>query len=260
MPRTKQPKPLPPSTTPLWSRLSQKLARAIASGEYPVGSLLPTEHQLMAEHAMSRHTVRAALAELVSLGLISRTPHTGTRVISNGRTARFYMEMPEVGDIDRLAVEYPRCLTSFTKLICDEAASIATGFALQTPLIRLEYIRRKHDSEKPISYTSTWLRDTGADILSLASSNNRTPLITVLERYAGVRCVSIDQSFSAVGIDIRQAEQLERPSGTPAMLLRRDFMDSRQSPIIVAKNYYPEGCFTYMMRVCRQHQTSGQSI
>ena len=260
MPRTKKPKPLPPTSTPLWSRLSQELARAIASGEYPVGSLLPTEHQLMAEHAMSRHTVRAALAELVSLGLISRTPHTGTRVISNGRTARFYMEMPEVGDIDRLATEYPRYLTAFTKLICDEKTSIATGFALQTPLLKLEYIRRKPEDDRPISFTETWLRDTGADILTLASSNNRTPLITVLERYAGVRCVSIDQSFSAVGIDAHQADELSRPAGTPAMLLRRDFMDSRQSPIIVAKNYYPEGCFTYMMRVCRHQQTSGSGL
>lgn len=44
--------------TPLWSRLAQTLAGDILSGRLPVGSLLPTEAQLMNDYGMSRHTVR----------------------------------------------------------------------------------------------------------------------------------------------------------------------------------------------------------
>lgn len=252
MSRPKTPKPLPPAATPLWSRLAQKLAGAIASGDFPVGSTLPTEHELMTLYGMSRHTVRSALAELVSLGLISRTPHVGTRVISDGKTAQFFMELPEVGDIDRLAADHPRELIGFEKLICSPAVSIETGFPVQTPLIRLEYVRTETAAQHTLAYTTTWLRDTGTDIVPLAYSQNRTPLITVLEQHAGVRCVTIDQSFTAVSLTASQARILGVPEGSAALLLQRNFMDSRRSPIVVAKNYYPQGRFTYTMHVSRR--------
>ena len=75
--------------TPLWSRLAQTLAGDILSGRLPVGSLLPTEAQLMNDYGMSRHTVRSALAELVHLGLIRRSPRRGTIVTGDGRGAEF---------------------------------------------------------------------------------------------------------------------------------------------------------------------------
>lgn len=68
----------------LKDRLAHKLTRAIASGLYPVGTLLPGEMELMKREGVSRFTVRAALAQLERHGLIRRTPHVGTRVISRG--------------------------------------------------------------------------------------------------------------------------------------------------------------------------------
>ena len=70
----------------LKDRLAHKLTRAIASGLYPVGTLLPGEMELMKREGVSRFTVRAALAQLERHGLIRRTPHVGTRVISRGST------------------------------------------------------------------------------------------------------------------------------------------------------------------------------
>ena len=46
----------------LKDRLAHKLTRAIASGLYPVGTLLPGEMELMKREGVSRFTVRAALA------------------------------------------------------------------------------------------------------------------------------------------------------------------------------------------------------
>ena len=69
----------------LKDKLTEKLIEGISSGRYPVGSLLPKELQLVESEGVSRHTVRAALAKIERLGLIQRTPHVGTRVVSRGR-------------------------------------------------------------------------------------------------------------------------------------------------------------------------------
>src|SRR2546430_1639196 len=52
--------------------LAQEIAQGIASGRFPVGSLLPTEFELCEQYDATRYTVRMALGELQEQGLISR--------------------------------------------------------------------------------------------------------------------------------------------------------------------------------------------
>lgn len=68
----------------LYRKLAEKWIRSISTGVYPVGSLLPSEQQLMKIEGVSRHTIRAALKILDQYGLIKRTPHVGTIVINRG--------------------------------------------------------------------------------------------------------------------------------------------------------------------------------
>ncbi|WP_342352968.1 GntR family transcriptional regulator, partial [Methylobacterium frigidaeris] len=42
----------------LWAQVARDLRAGIASGRYPIGSLLPTELELCEQYGMSRHTVR----------------------------------------------------------------------------------------------------------------------------------------------------------------------------------------------------------
>jgi len=58
----------------LVSRVAEDLRRRLAAGDPPPGSRLPTESELSAEFRVSRPTVRAALRELETLGLV-RTQH-----------------------------------------------------------------------------------------------------------------------------------------------------------------------------------------
>jgi DNA-binding GntR family transcriptional regulator len=57
---------------PHYAEIARELTEAIASGQYPVGTVLPTELELRDHYRTSRHTVRAALHELQQLGLVSR--------------------------------------------------------------------------------------------------------------------------------------------------------------------------------------------
>jgi GntR family transcriptional regulator len=64
---------------PRYQALADSLIERIASGELPIGSRIPSEHDLCATHSMSRGTVRQALRCLEDLGMIARSP-VGTTV------------------------------------------------------------------------------------------------------------------------------------------------------------------------------------
>ena len=66
--------------TRLWHRLEQDLRDAVLSGLYPAGTRLPTEAELSDRYGVCRHTVRRALAELASAGLVRALRGSGVWV------------------------------------------------------------------------------------------------------------------------------------------------------------------------------------
>ena len=68
------------SSSPLYHQLKQRIAADIERGTYPVGSRIPPEHELEKLYEVSRVTVRRALAELTTEGLLQRKQGKGTYV------------------------------------------------------------------------------------------------------------------------------------------------------------------------------------
>jgi DNA-binding GntR family transcriptional regulator len=58
--------------------LAAQIRNAIRNGEYADGRQLPTEEQLVASYSVSRQTVRRAMQDLVSEGIIYRVAGRGT--------------------------------------------------------------------------------------------------------------------------------------------------------------------------------------
>lgn len=65
---------------PLHARIRDHLERRIRSGEWPPGTVLPTEAQLCKDWATSRATAQHALRDLAQAGLVTRRRRTGTVV------------------------------------------------------------------------------------------------------------------------------------------------------------------------------------
>ncbi|MCP4165792.1 MAG: GntR family transcriptional regulator [Chloroflexi bacterium] len=68
------------SPIPLYQQLRNEIHERIASGEWPAGTRLPTEVELVAELEVSRVTVRQALSAAAEGGLVVRVPGKGTFV------------------------------------------------------------------------------------------------------------------------------------------------------------------------------------
>lgn len=65
-----------------YKRISDVLRRRIVAGEFAAGSLLPSEAALTKEFKVSRNTLRRALSDLESEGLIRALPGRGRIVTS----------------------------------------------------------------------------------------------------------------------------------------------------------------------------------
>jgi GntR family transcriptional regulator, transcriptional repressor for pyruvate dehydrogenase complex len=74
-----------PRRTSVADKLAIRLRDAITSGQYLIGSSLPTERELMAEYQVSRATVREALRDLGAQGLIK---------VKRGRSGGSFVSSP----------------------------------------------------------------------------------------------------------------------------------------------------------------------
>ena len=83
-------------TPPKYAQVIDELRRRIESGEYPPGSLLPSEHQLSDEFQIARPTVVRALRVLRQDGWIETQQGKGSFV--RGRPALAGLESQRTGE------------------------------------------------------------------------------------------------------------------------------------------------------------------
>jgi DNA-binding LacI/PurR family transcriptional regulator len=84
---------------PKYKRIYQKLREVLADGTYSEGHKLPSENELVESFGASRPTVRRALAQLESEGLIQRRMGSGTVVAQQNhrKSLVFGLLIPELG-------------------------------------------------------------------------------------------------------------------------------------------------------------------
>lgn len=83
-PQSQQPwKPDREHSLPVHRQIEQQLRNKISSGEWPVGTRLPSQRKLAEQFGVNRSTVTQALDELASYGIIAGNKGGGTRVVNN---------------------------------------------------------------------------------------------------------------------------------------------------------------------------------
>src|SRR5689334_7163043 len=88
-------------TEPAYRVLRQHLLDRIAAGDYRDGARLPTESELVAEHGLSRQTVRRAFQDLVAEGVVYRVPGRGTYATESG--GRYLRQLGSIEDLMSLS-------------------------------------------------------------------------------------------------------------------------------------------------------------
>lgn len=119
-----------PSGSALARTTLARLRARIASGEWPVGSRIPTEPELVAELGVGRSTVREAVRSLASLGMVETLTARGTFV-------RATTPAPAVL-LDALTVYSSTELVGLRRALDVEAAQAAAAHRAEQDVQRLD--------------------------------------------------------------------------------------------------------------------------
>lgn len=238
---------------PRYAELGDLLQAAIEKGEYAVGTLLPTELELCERFSVSRHTARAALAQLISAGLVQRRPGAGTRVIAQNAAMRYEHEIDTVdllmqyGNTTRLKV------LQSERLQADEAMAQRLEIAKGKDYLRLHCLRLEEQSREPIAVTEM-----------LVPVRSGVPTEKLLEVGGAARALArfvdparlsrVEQVFDAASFDAADARLLDIKKSEPAMRVQRRYRDANGRLLLVAISLHPPGRFAYSMVLSRIHR------
>jgi GntR family transcriptional regulator len=200
-------------------RVADVLRQQIHADAYP--DALPAEHELAAEFAVSRNTVREALTVLKNEGLIDRGPRVGTHVAQrkyeHGLDALLglketFKHLGEVRNEVRAAVPVTA------------PPSVARRLGLEPGEQAVFVERLRYLGDLPLSLDLTYLApDIGARILEypLENSLEKQDLFALIEQVSGQRLGSAALALEAIPADAHSAATLQVPDGSALLMLER---------------------------------------
>jgi GntR family transcriptional regulator len=206
------------SPKPAWVQIEEQLAGRIESGALAAGERLPPERDLAAALAVSRMTVRQALASLAARGLVERGVGRGTfvreapKVVHDlTRVAGFTEEVERQG----LAAS-ARILEAAERPAPDHVAQ-ALGVEVGTSVVRLERVRLGGD--RPITLEDTWVPS--ARFPRLLDHDLSGSLYALMRTEYDLAPVSATERLEPMAARSYEADALGVEEGSPLMLVER---------------------------------------
>lgn len=238
---------------PRYVQLGDMLRADIERGDYPVGSLLPTELELCERFKVSRYTARAALSQLIDAKLVVRRPGSGTRVIAQREAMRYEHEINSL----ELLIQYGNATRLKVVSAVREHADAAMADELELKnggeYLHLTGLRMEEPSREPIAVTDMLvpLRDDvpAKRLLDLATSAR-----TVAGFLDPTRLSRVDQIFDADSLTEAEAKLLDVSVSVPAMRVQRRYRDADGQLLMLAISKHPPGRFAYSMALSRSRR------
>lgn len=143
------------------------LRARIASGEWPVGSRIPTEHELMDELGVGRGTIREAVKSLANLGmleaLVSRGTYVRSRTPSGEVLGSFFAGFDPAELLSlRRALEVEAAQSAAISRTDDDLSSLRALVGLTAPLPSDDSV---HDPVLPSAFHGAVVRASGNTLL-----------------------------------------------------------------------------------------------
>jgi GntR family transcriptional regulator len=237
---------------PHFADIARTLTEGITSGRYPLGSVLPTELELCAQYATSRHTIRAALNELQQLGLVSRRKNVGTRVESTAPTNDFRPSIASVDDLVQFGSQHLRLVQSTEEILASGRLAKTLKCSDGARWLRVSSLRIDGDRESPpVGWTDVYIDPAYTEVAEAARAQPDTLISSLIEARYG-RCIAeIQQDVHAALISQEMAGKVESREGSAALEIVRRYLDSTGETFEVSISVHPAERFSVSMRLKR---------
>src|SRR6202041_1310787 len=217
---------MPAST--LYARIEETLAGEIAQGDYRPGDQLPTEDALLLRFQVSRITVRRAIQNLVSRGLLEIRRGLGTFV----RSPRIEAELTKLTGFveDMNAAGRKATARVISQGIVAGSARVAERLQLAKGIKVMQIKRVRLAGGIPISFDETYLPlPLGKQIVR--KDLRLHPIFTLLEEEYGVPLVEAEYELEAVIATKAVADALQVRVGSPIFQIERTSMTTGNQPV-----------------------------
>jgi GntR family transcriptional regulator len=199
-----------PKHEQLRGRLTELAARL------PAGSPLPGERQLCVEHGVSRITVREAIGQLVSEGVLVRVRGKGTFVAERAARSRLHLASFHE-DMRRMGLHPSTAVLAVSRLVPPPATRRALELPPGAPAWHIRRLRLA--DEQPMSIDDAWYP---ADVLPGLDRQDLTgSLYTLLGEQYGCTIERAEQTVRAAETDRETGVLLGVPAGRSVLVFER---------------------------------------
>lgn len=215
-----------PSPLPKYHQISELLRQKIASGNFNIGSQLPTELSLCKEYQVSRGTIRKAYDILESDGLIRREQGSGIFVAEPS---------PTPNQFSLIESRHLKTETLNKELIIsNKTISEKLAIAVNTPVIHL--VQLQYENEQAIIYEERYLSaqlcpDLIHDDLERDSIHN-----VLIEKY-GLSLVKLSHTIDIRTVNEEIAQLLDLKHSEKAFFVDRLSYTEKDGDVIPAVWY-----------------------
>lgn len=223
--------------------LANNLLQRIDAGEFPPGALLPSELELCEQFNVSRITVRSALKELETRGMVSRRPGIGTRVDRKAQEQAFSHLGANVDDVLRFTKGMPVRVLAARELTLGAPLSQELALAPGQRLVHFEATRGLPGSDPTVysnHYVPALLAPSREELEGLQES-----IAQWLADRHGDEVMTIRQKISAVALTRSQAAHLNQKAGSPALKSTRWYHGRDERLILVSVSLFASTGYTF---------------
>ena len=232
-------------------QIARTLRKEIVDGVYPVGSQLPTEHQLCERFAVSRYTVREALRRLREDNLVASRPRAGTRVVPRPATSSYAQDAMSIDDLLAFAAGAQLTIESNEMVTIDDGDS-PLGPDCRPALsgCRCAVTVKPTARRCPCAERSTTSAARFAAVGRLLHRHTG-PIFPLIEDLFGVSIAELHQEIAAVLLSPELADGLGVEAGTAALQMQRTYKTSEGEVAQVTINTHLSSSFRYAMTMRR---------
>ena len=232
-------------------QVARALRKEIVDGVYPVGSQLPTEHQLCERFSVSRYTVREALRRLRDDNLVASRPRAGTLVVPRPSSDSYVQDVVSINDLLAFATGAQFAIESTGMVLIDDELATRTGLDQRRRVVGRQAVfagsRVPSSRCAGPSTTSTGRSPAVGRLLQ----RHTGPIFPLIEDIFGLSIVEVRQEIAAVLISSTLAGQLSVEVGSPALEVHRTYATSDGEVAQLTINTHPASRFRHSMTMRR---------
>jgi DNA-binding GntR family transcriptional regulator len=238
-------------TEPAYQALREQLRDEIAAGQYRDGIRLPTESELVAQHGVSRQTVRRAFVDLVAEGVVYRVPGRGT--YASESSGRYLRQLGTIEDLMSLSDDTTMEVRSGLRRRVDVDA--ASRLRLDDDVVYSVVFRRLHGGVPFVSTTVHLTPSVAQPMLTAPELSDGAvgthTVIGLIEPHLTEPIAEAAQSITVASADSMVANAVGCESGHPMLRVDRLYSDTSGSPVELSVSHFLPEQYTYRVTLRR---------